>query len=39
MEQTANHSQLRPPASVVLGLLVVLSVVGGGIYLLCVYLK
>ncbi len=34
MEKTANHPQLRPPASVVLGLLVVLSVLGGGVYAL-----
>jgi len=39
MEETANHSRLRPPASVVFGLLVVLSVLGGGVYALCFLLK
>jgi|SRR5208337_2768460 len=38
MEETANHKAVRPPASVVFGLLVVLAVVGGALYIICVYL-
>ncbi len=39
MKETATHSQFRPPASVVFGFLLVLSVLGGGVYAFLVYLK
>ena len=34
--QLRHSGVVRPPASVVFGLIVVLSVLGGGIYALCV---
>ena len=39
MEETANPKAVRPPASAVFGLFVVLAVVGTGLYIVCVYLR
>ena len=39
MEETTHPSKIRPPASAVLGLAVILSILGSGVYILLFGLK